>query len=236
MDKFTSSTGGAVIAIVGADGSGKTTLCEQMVRTLGEEGIKVQLRYGSKKADQYFRITSASVGAYFFLKRVNILGCRLLLPIAAIYLYLLHFPLEYVDNLFNCKKAQKVARKGVLLMFDRHAVDRILPLVTNHTVFSKNRAFVKRVSGFLAAKIQKLYGYLYFKTIPLPDCIIFLNIDADLLKQRRPDFYTDLGQAHWVRESYIQLSLLLREKTCQIVFDCNPNADCVIDCLQKRRD
>lgn len=214
---------GYIIAFVGPDGSGKTTMCEVTDKYLQANNMKTKYMYGSKKQNQYFRLTAISFRVYECLRK------KTLLAISGGYLLIFHYPLELIDNLFKYRFARSAARKGFIVIFDRYPADRIAPLTPTYHNKYKRKSLPKKITKILL----DVYGHIYKKIYPMPDILFFLNPEGETLMERRADFYQNIEEAYKAKRIYVELYQLLNLKS-KCVLDSSLDVKDVLELINRR--
>lgn len=207
-----------VCVVLGPDGSGKSSASVELCNLFSETYDNVINIYGSKKEDQYFYITRMSYMFYELLLRCIPLK-RSKNFVAQLYLVMVHYNLELVDNVMKTRQFDSEG-KDTIIIYDRHPYDRLLPLTTSFfTAQEKNLRSI--LIALIIAPFMKLNAWLNMILIKKPDLVIFLDVEADILLQRRPDFYGNLEKSKKVSSQYIDLRKLLRKLNLQVLVTSN---------------
>lgn len=176
-----------VVAVVGCDGTGKSTLTADLLANLRSKGPTVR---------RYMGLVSGETGDK--IKRLPVIGVRLERYLAAkarraqdmkkklpgtftaIVMYLLS-----LWRVAQLRRVMRLSQNGVLVIADRYPQAEIPgfnydgPGLTAHRT---NNWLVRK----LAAREQKLYEWMSEQK---PALIIRLNIDADTAYARKPDHH-----------------------------------------------
>lgn len=204
--------------VLGPDGSGKSSASIQLRNLFSKTYNNVINIYGSKKEDQYFYITRMSYIFYEFLLRIIPIE-RSKNFIAQLYLVVVHYNFELVDNILKTRQFNS-AGKDTIIIFDRHPYDRLLPLTTSFfTVKKKNLRSI--LIALIIAPFMKLNAWLNMILIKKPDLVIFLDVEADVLMQRRPDFYGNFKKSKKVSSQYVGLREILSKLNLPILITSN---------------
>jgi thymidylate kinase len=223
--------GGVIVALLGPDGSGKTTLCADLLLELEKNSIDTIGIYGSKKKDQFFKLTNLSYEFYGRLQRLKFKNKMVGGKISSIYMIFVHFPLEFIDNLFLYNNSRKYSNSGYVVVFDRYPIDRILPLTQSYLDYNFNG----RAKRKMVTIILRFYGFLYWCFFPLPDMTFFLDTDEYTLIQRRGDCYKNGNEAENARATYHELYDMINRKNKDVYLLEPLNIDAVIKIILGRR-
>lgn len=177
--------GGVTITLIGADGSGKTTLCKLLEDWLGWR-MDVQSYYlGSKKPS---RISAGLYLAFRMVRRIqHELGkragntnwfIRRLTTVREFFLYS-HYLSIGNDRYRRYVKAREQARSGSVSIFDRFPYES--PLDGPEIKENGNRND-KSLVGFFSQREQKIYSKFSH-----PDLIIILKVTPEVSQKRKPD-------------------------------------------------
>lgn len=183
--KMTRLNGGKTFALIGADGAGKSTLCQEFVRWLGWR-VDVQPYYlGSKQPSWsskllywFFRIArrghrtlSRAIGEKNFLS-------RLLESVRQAMLYGHYLSTGY-DRYRRYQRGKKCAARGSIVVFDRFPLKA--PLDGPQIHLAGNGKMGRLGRAFSAAE-QRTY-----RKFGLPDGLIVLDVSPDVSILRKPD-------------------------------------------------
>ncbi|HXV64067.1 MAG TPA: hypothetical protein VEK15_25430 [Vicinamibacteria bacterium] len=190
-------TGGAVIAIVGADGAGKSTMVEELQTWLSWKvdthrcymGTGTHLPLLSRQLRRVSRLTS----------RVHRIAVRLLGEGNAV-AKALRSPHFLAESLFHISVAamrarrhrvsRRMAAQGSLVLTDRyplagiwkHMTGPVAPMDGPRIAWLSRNGTPGRAEAYLARKEEAFYD-----TIGPPDCIVLLHVTAETALRRKPD-------------------------------------------------
>jgi adenylate kinase family enzyme len=176
---------GKIFALVGADGAGKSTLCQEFSRWLGWR-IEVQNYYlGSKQPSwtsdllyKLFRVFRRGHRELCSLIGENNVVSGLFESIRQTMLYGHYLSTGY-DRYRRIQAGHEDAHKGSIVVFDRFPLrapldgPEIQQLVNGHT---------GRIGRAFASAEQNLY-----RKFRLPDYLILLDVSPDVSMERKPD-------------------------------------------------
>ncbi len=201
--------GGMTITLIGADGSGKTSLCHALAKWLSWK-MDVQSYYmGSKKPS---RLSAWLYLAFRMARRgqrelEKLLGKKNPIPrglafLRQILLYV-HFLSVGEDRYRRYRKGKRQAGDGSIVIFDRFPYESPLdgPEIQKNAE-GQNMVLV----GFLSQREQKLYG-----KFTLPDYLIILDVTPEVSVKRKPDH--SLEKIQGKKQAIDKLQSALGEKT-----------------------
>ncbi|KUT14202.1 hypothetical protein AWF64_07840 [Escherichia coli] len=178
------STPVRVIAIVGCDGSGKSTLTASLVNELASRmpTEHIYLGQSSGRIGEWISqlpVIGAPFGRYLRSKAAHVHEKPSTPPgnITALVIYLLSCWRAYKFRKMLCKNQQ-----GYLLITDRYPQDQI-PGAYDGTVFPPNVEGGRFVS-WLASQERKAFHWMASHK---PDLVIKLNVDLEVACARKPD-------------------------------------------------
>jgi hypothetical protein len=191
------SSGGMLIALVGADGAGKSSIVSELHKWLswkldvhvcymgtGEQlsHLSRVLRFSSENFARLHRLCSVVVGAKHGLSRIS----------GQVYRFTRHlYHLSIALTRYRrCVAARRKAAQGSIVICDRYPLDGI------HRVMRGIRppmdgpriAWMCREeeTDGITAHLSKLEQNIYHR-IGLPDCLILLHVSPNVALQRKPD-------------------------------------------------
>jgi thymidylate kinase len=180
--------GGMMIAIIGGDGSGKTTAVMELRQKLSEEFDVIQVHMGKPS---WSRMTilirgavkiGRSLGLYPFVKEGTEPSLDTNSPEFPGYPWLIREVCTARDRYLEYKRARRFASNGGLVICDRFPLPQIRIMdgaqVERVTVGLQSSRFLK----FLAA-----LEHHYYQQIKLPDLLIVLRVDPEICVQRKTD-------------------------------------------------
>lgn len=176
-----------VVAVVGCDGTGKSTLTADLLANLRSKGPTVRRYMGlvsGETGDKIKRLPFIGVRLERYLaakaRRAQDMKKKLPGTFTAIIMYLLS-----LWRVAQLRRVMRLSQSGVLVIADRYPQAEIPgfnydgPGLTAHRT---NNWLVRK----LAAREQKLYEWMSEQK---PALIIRLNIDADTAYARKPDHH-----------------------------------------------
>lgn len=179
-----------IICFIGTDGSGKSTLLSETKKEL--------------EKDQEIEVKTAYFGWKPFLPSTKILSA------------LLKKKNYQIADRMNRKEQKFSLIQEVMLGYyfieylSRYFFQIKLPLLKNFSKKKKqimliDRYFYDMYAHYRYANQSRIFPIL-IKLMPKPDSVIFLTVDVETAKQRKPEMDIDLLQEHYHR--YHQLSNL----------------------------
>jgi ABC-type dipeptide/oligopeptide/nickel transport system ATPase component len=190
------ATGGRTIALIGADGSGKSTIAAELTDWLGWK-LQVRAYYmGSKEPSiasrwSYTAFRACRRGSRGVARR---LGPSFAAPLSAsrdILLALHHLSIAR-DRRRRHRMAGRDVRSGRIVVFDRYPLeavgnDRQHRLLDGPQIASALEGSMGRLTRALARIEER--GYRAFG---LPDHLVVLNVDPVIAVDRKPDHLPEL--------------------------------------------
>jgi thymidylate kinase len=180
--------GGLMIAIVGGDGSGKTTAINGLFEWLSEEFEIIKLHMGKPRWSLTTIIIRGilkigrSLGLYPFTMEDSEYTLNTLSPTFPGYPWLIREVCTARDRYLTYMFGRRFATNGGLVLCDRFPISQIKimdgPQVERVTRGIKTNKLIK----FLAGWEEK-----YYKQIMLPDLLITLRVDPEISVQRKTD-------------------------------------------------
>lgn len=182
--KMTSRAGGQSLALVGADGAGKSTLCAAIAPWLAWK-LDVRSYYLGSKAPShpsrllYWLFRAARRGHHMICQRwgEKSFGARVLLAARQTLRYSHHLSIAY-DRYQRYRDGQQQAARGSVVLYDRYPLATLLdgPKIHGETTGP----------AWLARTFSRLEQRLY-QRIQMPDCLLVLDVDPAVSLQRKPD-------------------------------------------------
>jgi thymidylate kinase len=177
--------GGVTITLIGADGSGKTTLCALLGNWLGWR-LDVHSYYlGSKKPS---RLSAGLYTAFRMARRAQHElgkwignGSWLMHQLAAVREFFLysHYLSIGNDRYSRYAKATREARSGSISIFDRFPYESPLD---GPEIKENSGEDHKNLVGFFSQREKKIYNKISY-----PDLIILLKVTPEVSHKRKPD-------------------------------------------------
>jgi thymidylate kinase len=178
--KNTFSTGGLMVAIIGGDGSGKTTVVNNLYKWLSNDfGVK-NFHMGKPHWSWTTKIVrgiikiGCLIGLYPFMRRpINYTLDEELLEFPG-YPWMLREICVARDRYLTYLKARRFASNGFIVFCDRFPLRNVKlmdgPQIERMTYNKKRNIFVK-----LSIELEKMY----YEPIKLPDLFIVLRVDPE---------------------------------------------------------
>ena len=174
-----------VVAVVGCDGTGKTTLTRDLLAALGRRG-PTQLRYmglvSGETGDKIKALPLIGVALEKFLarkvRRAQDMKKKVPGAFSAIVMYL--FSRWRVGML---KRLMRLAQSGVLVIADRYPQSEVPGFHYDGPGISSERSNNRLIRN-LAQREQRLYEWM---ALHRPSLVIRLMIDAETAHARKPD-------------------------------------------------
>jgi thymidylate kinase len=182
------ASGGLMIAIIGGDGSGKTTAVNQLRQRLSEEFDVIQVHMG-KPSWSWTTILirgvlkiGRSLGLYPFVKEGSEPSLDTNSPEFPGYPWLIREVCTARDRYLDYKRARRFASNGGLVICDRFPLPQIKIMdgaqVERVTAGLKRNRFLEFLAGL---------EHHYYRQINLPDLLIVLRVGPEICVQRKTD-------------------------------------------------
>jgi thymidylate kinase len=186
------ANGGMLIAIIGGDGSGKTTAVADLRQKLSEEFDVIKVHMG-KPSWSWTTIIIRGIlkigcllGLYPFVKEGSEPSLDTNSPSFPGYPWLIREVCTARDRYLSYGRARRFATNGGLVICDRFPLPQIKIM---------DGAQVERVTGGIKTNVLiKLLASLeheYYQRIMLPDLLIVLRVDPEICVQRKTDETSD---------------------------------------------
>jgi thymidylate kinase len=197
QQQMTPVNGGMTLALVGADGAGKSTLSKMLRKWLGWKLDVWSYYLGSKEPSRrsrtLYKVFRMARRSHTELSKV--LGesnplCKTLARVRETILYLYHLSIGH-DRFGRYAQGMKKAMAGSIVIFDRFPLESLgsgdnFHLLDGPQITLDDTGDGTRVRGFWAEAFAAAERALYRKMLP-PDCLIVLEVDPDVSMQRKPD-------------------------------------------------
>ena len=170
-----------LIAVIGSDGSGKTTVCEHLLVCLQKYGPAEKVHLGKQagnvgRAVVKLPLMGKSLGKTIERNKVKT-AKKLPGPVPA--LVIMSF---VVRRLLRFRRMLACRRRGLIVLADRYPQMQI-PGAYDGTVFPENAGGSRFVS-WLAEQERAAFRWM---ASYVPDLVIKLNVDLDVACARKPD-------------------------------------------------
>jgi thymidylate kinase len=190
------ASGGLMIAVLGGDGSGKTTVVNELYQKFSEEFDVIKVHLG-KPSWSWMTILirgilkiGRSLGFYPFTKEGSEPSLDTTSPLFPGYPWLIREVCTARDRYLDYRRARRCATNGGLVICDRFPLQEIKimdgPQVERVTRGMKTNSLIK----FLARVEEQ-----YYQQIMLPDLLIVLRADPEICVQRKTDETPDSVRA-----------------------------------------
>lgn len=183
----TPATGGRIVAVIGADGAGKSTLVGELHKWLSWK-LKTHVLYmGSQQPSAATRL--ALLG-YRAARKANRLWAGFTGPMQ-LCLNLVHLSVGR-DRCRRYTTAKRLAGQGAIVLCDRYPLDAIWRVMDGLPMDGPRIAVEAGPQmGRLARRLSEIEQALYRKIAP-PDHIVALHVSPQVSLQRKPDHDPDM--------------------------------------------
>jgi len=191
-DKKCMANGGMLIALIGGDGSGKTTAVDNLQQKLSEEFIVKKIHMGKPSWSLATILirglikVGRSLGFYPFVKEGTEPSLDTNSPLFPGYPWLIREVCTARDRYLDYRRARRFASNGGLVICDRFPLSQIKimdgPQVERVTRDIKPNSFIKMLAAV---------EHHYYREIMLPDLLIVLRVDPEICVQRKTDEPSD---------------------------------------------
>jgi thymidylate kinase len=187
------AAGGALIAVVGADGAGKSTTVESLAAWLSRDFSLTRFHLGRPPASVATRCVRAlgrlRTGA-LLLTRGRAAARREASPTSS--LRMLHAAALARDRYRVYVEARRVATNGGLVVCDRFPLPQLTSMDAPRITKPPTEGLAGRLGRRLAARELR-----YYRAISSPDVLIVLRVDPDVAVARKPDEPADFVRGRW---------------------------------------
>lgn len=189
-------SGGLMVAVLGGDGSGKTTVVNELYQKFSSEFDVIKVHLG-KPAWSWSTVLirgilkiGRSLGFYPFVKEGSGPSLDTASPLFPGYPWLIREVCTARDRYLDYRRARRFSTNGGLVICDRFPLQQVKimdgPQVERVTRGMKTNSLIK----FLARLEQH-----YYQQIMLPDLLIVLRADPEICVQRKTDETSDSVRA-----------------------------------------
>jgi thymidylate kinase len=189
------STGGAMIAVVGADGAGKSTVVDGLCTWLSKDFAVTKVHLG--KPPRSWTTVAITAVAKLRLALVAVLGRRSSLrdgrtASSPSKLRMLLAVATARDRYTLYRKGRRIASNGGLVICDRFP----LPQLTLMDAPRVERTIAPGIRTPLARRLASAERR-YYQALTLPDVLIVLRVDPEIAVARKPEEPPDFVRARW---------------------------------------
>jgi len=189
LDCISLESGGAIIAIVGGDGAGKSTAVDALYAWLSKDFETIKVHLGRPTWSRTTNIVRGILGLGRVLGLYPHVNSSILYTsnsksplFRGRYPWMLREVLKARDRYLTYVKAKRFAINGGLVICDRYPLPQIK--LMDGTIIEQviNRDETDRLSKFLIALEQR-----YYPLITLPELLIVLRLNPETAVQRKTD-------------------------------------------------
>lgn len=174
------------IAIVGPDGSGKTSVCNELIKFL-KPGIII---HAVKDRNHLLKSTSVALSIWYMLKKFGYIS-------STVGRFFVFYPFEYFENL---KRFLIKPVRVKYIIYDRHPIDRVImkhEFLLNYK--SGNRTQIKYLIEY---PLLSFWSFVYRKLFASKQQLFVLLPEAELCFYRSGGQYKSLDSAQHKIEAY----------------------------------
>jgi thymidylate kinase len=195
--RLTPATGGRTIAVIGADGSGKSTTVSALEPWLGWKLQTSSAYLGSKQPS---RRSTALYLVFRLLRRTHREASRARSRQAALVggvavardvVFSLHFLSIARDRTRRIARGHRRARAGQVVVFDRYPVRPLSRALRDQIYDGSHITLTLRSDNRCVRALARVEDRLY-AACPLPDQLVVLDVDAAVAAARKPDHDADI--------------------------------------------
>jgi thymidylate kinase len=207
--------GGAIIALVGGDGSGKSTSVNELSTWLAKKFVTKRIHFGKPR---WSLLSFVIKGLLRVGRRLGLFSNRKFSPQSPIshdsselpsYSWMLWHVLTARDRYRAYIRARRMATNGGLVICDRFPLPQIKYMDGAQT----GRMINKEKAPVLVRFLNQLEDN-YYQNIMSPDVLIVLRVDPEIAVQRRAD-----EEASWIRNRSREIWNVDWTKTSAYVID-----------------
>ena len=166
------------IALIGPDGSGKSSVCEALIKDLNA----AKVIYAGKR-DFRYSATNWGYNAWLNASKTSVI-------FGVLVQYLVYYPLEYHENY---RKFTRPYFDSKILIYDRHPIDRIIMKYEFYAKFKIGK--IKLGHLMFEYPFRAIWGFIYDRFFPSIDMIFLLAPEADTIFERSSGQYNDIAEA-----------------------------------------
>jgi thymidylate kinase len=186
--------GGAIIALVGADGAGKSTCVDGLASWLSKDFAVAKLHLGRPPRSALTLLIDPLVkfvlGLAALRRRVSNRGA--VGPRTGSRARDVHTVTTARDRYLTYRRACRLAGNGTLVVCDRFP----LPQLELMDAPKLDREALRPTAGRLERRLASLERR-YYRAIALPDVLVVLRVDPEIAVMRKPDEQPDFVRARW---------------------------------------
>ena len=184
------AAGGAIIAIVGADGAGKTTAVEELGKRLGKTFGVVRAHLGKPPKSWTTRaLRNIARGRSAYLLLARRLGRPA--PSRATEHAVLATALAR-DRFREVRRIRRIATNGGLVLCDRYPLPELKLMDGPRVERFRDPDRWRRLTDWLAARERR-----YYQAVTPPDVLIVLRVDPEVAVARQPTDRADFVRSRW---------------------------------------
>jgi thymidylate kinase len=185
------AAGGAIVAIVGADGAGKSTAVDELSERLGKTFSVARAHLGKPpKSWVTVVVGNVSRARSLFLRMLRLIGARSA-PSRSTENAVLVTALAR-DRYLAFRRLRRIATNGGLVICDRFPLRELTVMDGPRVQRVMDPDRWRRLTGRLAARERR-----YYQAITRPDVLIVLRVDPETAVARVPDEPPDFVRARW---------------------------------------
>ncbi|MGH8604665.1 MAG: hypothetical protein ACREXR_18340, partial [Gammaproteobacteria bacterium] len=220
------ANGGAIIAVVGGDGAGKSTAVDALYTLLSKDFATIKLHLGKPTwCWTTFPLKGLlKVGRWLGVFSNRKVSVRSLAKAPSSdfpgYAWVLWHVLTARDRYHAYLKARRFATNGGVVICDRYPLPQIRFMDGGQTCHLVTARGTKRLLNFLIGREQKFYQQI----LP-PDVLIVLKVEPEIAVERRPD-----EEAEWVRNRCQEIGEFDWQQTSAQLIDAGkPKAEALVE-------
>ena len=204
-------SGGSLVAIIGGDGSGKSTLIRSLSEWIDPYFFTKKMHFGKPKR----RISSRTFN--LFLKFFYILGMEKLKEGDNGCFTMLNNVLYTRDRFYAYKKMINLSTNGAIVLSDRYNLSGLKTM--DGSSFDVKGGHENSLLTSFFSNIEKYY----LSKIVGPELAIYLEVDVEEAVKRKTD-----EESHYVRIRNTEIKGSKWVKSFAVTIDANQSAECVL--------